>query len=36
MPCTVSRRFGYHAHDGSGDANVSGFAEYERHDAPAS
>jgi len=33
MPCAESRRFGYHAHDASGDANVSGFADYERHDA---
>jgi len=33
MPCAESRRFGYHAPDASGDANVSGFADYERHDA---
>jgi Asp-tRNA(Asn)/Glu-tRNA(Gln) amidotransferase A subunit family amidase len=33
MPCTASRRFGYHAHDVSGDANMSGFADYERYDA---
>ena len=33
MPCIASRRFGYHAHDVSGDANMSGFADYERYDA---